>query len=130
MARARCACDEETMRTITAICGCIFILLASAAFADDLGKVAAKPLFRDPIYDGAADPLVIWNRAEKKWFMLYTNRRANAPGLKGVSWVHGTRIGIAESTDEGATWTYRGVANIPLGKDDDTQWAPDVVYTD
>jgi len=26
--------------------------------------IAAKPLFRDPIYDGAADPTVIWNRTE------------------------------------------------------------------
>ena len=24
-----------------------------------LGKIAAKPLFRDPVYDGAADPTVI-----------------------------------------------------------------------
>jgi hypothetical protein len=30
------------------------------------GLVAAKPLFRDPVYDGAADPVVVWNRAEKK----------------------------------------------------------------
>jgi hypothetical protein len=26
------------------------------------GKLAAKPLFRDPVYDGAADPTVIWNQ--------------------------------------------------------------------
>ena len=56
------------------------------------GKLAAKPLFRDPVYDGAADPTVIWNKKEKKWFMFYTNRLANAKGLDGVSWVHGTRI--------------------------------------
>jgi len=41
------------------------------------GKTANKPLFRDPLYDGAADPVVVWNRRERKWFMLYTNRRAN-----------------------------------------------------
>ena len=29
------------------------------------GKLASKPLFRDPVYDGAADPTVIWNRNEK-----------------------------------------------------------------
>src|SRR4051812_22190064 len=63
------------------------------------GRVAAKPLFRDPVYDGAADPVVIWNRRERRWFMLYTNRRANVPGLGGVAWVHATRIGLAESTD-------------------------------
>ena len=66
-------------------------------------KIAAKPLFRDPVYDGAADPTIIWNQKEKKWFMFYTNRRANAKGLDGVSWVHGTRIGIAESADRRTT---------------------------
>lgn len=92
------------------------------------GPFAAKPLFRDPIYDGAADPIVIWNRAEKKWFMLYTNRRANVPNLRGVAWVHGTPIGIAESSDGGATWQYKGTAKIDLGGADDSYWAPDVVF--
>jgi GH43 family beta-xylosidase len=91
------------------------------------GKVAAKPLFRDPVYDGAADPVVIWNRAEKKWFMFYTNRRANVPELDGVTWVHGTKLGIAESTDGGASWTYRDTANIPHGGADMTHWAPEIV---
>ena len=91
------------------------------------GKVAPKPLYRDPVYDGAADPVVVWNWAERKWFMLYTNRRANVPGLKGVSWVHGTRLGIAESSDAGVTWTYRGTAEIGLGGPQDAHWAPEVV---
>lgn len=97
------------------------------AGAKPRGKVAGKPLFRDGIYDGAADPVVIWNRAEKKWFMFYTNRRATAAGLDGVSWVHGTKIGIAESVDDGATWTYRGTANIPHGGEGMTHWAPEVI---
>jgi rhamnogalacturonan endolyase len=61
--------------------------------ASDRGPIAPKPLYRDPVYDGAADPVLIWNRQRKRWWMLYTNRRANVPGLRGVSWVHGTRIG-------------------------------------
>ena len=94
------------------------------------GKVAAKPLFRDPVYDGAADPVVVWNRAEKKWFMFYTNRRANASAAEtpGVTWVHGTRIGIAQSSDGGATWSYRGTADIRYGEGELTRWAPEVVY--
>ncbi len=60
-------------------------------------RIADKPLFRDPVHDGAADPVLCWSRDEKKWFMFYTNRRANVPNTKGVSWVHGTKIGIAES---------------------------------
>jgi hypothetical protein len=91
------------------------------------GKIADKPLFRDPIFDGAADPTVIWNQKEKKWFMFYTNRRANAPGLDGVSWVHGTLIGIAESTDGGASWSYRDTCDIQYRFTDYTHWAPEVV---
>ncbi|MDQ0877727.1 hypothetical protein QFZ77_006386 [Paenibacillus sp. V4I3] len=33
-----------------------------------------SPLFRDPFYDGAADPVVIWNRQTKEWWMIYTNQ--------------------------------------------------------
>jgi hypothetical protein len=102
---------------------------SSKVSAKDAGyKLAAKPLFRDPIYDGAADPVICWNRGEQKWFMFYTNRRANEPNTPGVSWVHGTRIGIAESSDGGATWKYRGTADINYGEGDYSYWAPDVIY--
>lgn len=50
------------------------------------------PLFRDPIYDGAADPVIIWNKEEKAWWIFYTNRRAFGPNC-GVAFVHGTDIG-------------------------------------
>lgn len=109
----------------------LLLLGLSAAMQLAAGKVAPKPLYRDPIYDGAADPVVIWNPAAQKWWMFYTNRRANVPGLSGVAWVHGTRIGIAESADGGATWTHAGTANIELppeiGGDEPTHWAPDVI---
>jgi len=94
------------------------------------GKVAPKPLYRDPVFDGAADPVLCWNRAEGKWFMFYTNRRATAPNTPGVSWVHGTRIGIAESSDGGATWKYRGTAEIDYGDGDYSYWAPEVIHHD
>jgi GH43 family beta-xylosidase len=97
----------------------------------DQGEVAAKPLFRDPLTDGAADPVVVWNPERKRWWMYYTARRASTPGLQGITWVHGTRIGIAESADHGATWRYVGNADIELpaefGGDQSTHWAPDVV---
>jgi len=92
-------------------------------------KVAAKPLYRDPVYDGAADPTIIYHPDDKKWYMFYTNRRANVPNLNGVAWVHGTPIGIATSVDDGATWQYLGHAKINY-KDavpDATWWAPAVV---
>jgi sucrose-6-phosphate hydrolase SacC (GH32 family) len=91
------------------------------------GKRAPKPLFRDPIHDGAADPVVIWNKGEKRWFMFYTNRRAKDTTLGGAEWVHGTRIGIAESKD-GATWKYRDTANIPYRPTAGyTHWAPEII---
>jgi GH43 family beta-xylosidase len=100
----------------------------------DLGKVAAKPLYRDPLFDGAADPVVVYTGSLGRWYMLYTNRRANVQGTKGVEWVHGTRIGIAESLDAGVTWRYTGEADIELppefGGSGATHWAPDVVRDD
>lgn len=99
----------------------------SCAETQKPGSLAPKPLFRDPVYDGAADPVVIWNRAEKKWFMFYTNRRAKLTNSVGVDWVHGTRIGIAESTNGGASWGYRGVARIQYGREDFSQWAPEIL---
>ncbi|SEO07295.1 hypothetical protein SAMN05192574_105201 [Mucilaginibacter gossypiicola] len=93
-----------------------------------VAKHAPKPLYRDPVYDGAADPAVIWNRRERKWFMFYTNRRAKDTAIGGVAWVHGTRIGIAESVDRGATWTYRDTANIGYRPDSGyTFWAPEII---
>ncbi len=99
------------------------------------GVLAPKPVFRDPVYDGAADPVVIWNPLVSKWWMFYTNRRATMTELPGVSWVFGTPIGIAESSD-GANWKYLGTANfndLPAecgGKDSVTLWAPDIVLGD
>ncbi len=98
--------------------------------ADARGKLAPKPLWRDNVYDGAADPVLCWNRAESKWFMFYTNRRANVANTTGVTWVHGTPIGIAESSDGGATWTYRGTADISYGGEGMTYWAPEVIEHD
>jgi hypothetical protein len=98
--------NKPTIRALLTV-----LLLASPLSAQDPAMpVAAKPLFRDPVFDGAADPVVIWNHHENKWFMFYTNRRAKAPASEtpGVTWVHGTRIGIAESSDIAAwrrsTW--------------------------
>lgn len=109
----------------------IFLAALSLAVTACGRSPAPKPLFRDPVYDGAADPVVIWNRADQSWFMAYTNRRANSPGLSGVAWVHGTRIGLAASRDSGASWTYAGPAEIDLppefGGDDATHWAPEII---
>ena len=85
------------------------------------------PLFRDPIYDGAADPTIIWNREEQSWWILYTNRRATAEG-QGVAWCHGTDIGVASSPD-GQAWLYRGtLRGLEFEPGRNTFWAPEVLW--
>lgn len=109
-------------------------LLGLAALATSgcrtVQTVAAKPLYRDPVYDGAADPTVVWNPRARQWWMFYTDRRANVPALAGVTWVHATPIGIAQSADGGAHWNFAGMARFDLppsyGGTNVTCWAPDL----
>jgi hypothetical protein len=91
-----------------------------------LTKQTPAPLYRDPIFDGAADPVLVWNPLVKAWWMLYTQRRAKAEE-QGVAWCHGTEVGVAESKDGGVTWVYQGT--LPLSHPDKgySFWAPDIV---
>jgi sucrose-6-phosphate hydrolase SacC (GH32 family) len=90
-------------------------------------KEVPKPLYSDPVFDGAADPVVVFNKKKKVWWMFYTNRRASLKEAVGVTWVHGTRIGIAESKN-GTTWKYVDTANINYRLTADyTHWAPEVI---
>ena len=75
-------------------------------------KTANAPLFKDPIHNGAADPVVIYNEETGTHYMLYTARRADVEE-EGVMWVHGTDIGIAESKDNGNS---RNIAYIHMIK--------------
>ena len=89
---------------------------------------AAAPLFRDPVFDGATDPVVVLNRELGQWWMFYTQRRATAQG-PGVAWVHGSRIGVAVSEDDGATWLYRGTLDgLDFEWGTNTFWAPEIVW--
>lgn len=94
-------------------------------------------LYRDPVYDGATDPTVVI--ADGIWWMFYTQRRATHPDPgPGVAWVHGSRIGVAQSPD-GLAWSYAGTlepdaagltlrAGPPPGEVEVTHWAPDVIH--
>lgn len=101
-------------------------LKAQSAAKEEM-RVAKAPLFRDPIHDGAADPMVIYNEQEKAWYMFYTNRRANVP-TQGTNWCYGTRIGVAVSTDHGKNWNYVGALDLEFERGRNTFWAPHVVY--
>lgn len=90
-------------------------------------KLPDAPLFRDPINDAATDPVVIWNREENCWWMLYTQRRS-AHNSVGVAHIHGTAIGVASSVD-GIRWLYRGtVPNLEFEPGHNTFWAPEVIF--
>ena len=119
-------CAVNSLFVCLLIAGFSALSTASDSITSDSPKAAPKPLYRDPVHDGAADPALIWNRGAKKWMIFYTNRRADLPGSgkNDVRWVHGTQIGVTESADGGTTWTYVGTAKLPYGKADYTFWAP------
>src|SRR3974390_705021 len=108
---------------VCALSGVLLAAQSTQPFAVDssrpqpAGKLAARPLHRDPPFDAPTDPVLCFNAEAKKWYMYYTARRATATNAPGVSWVHGSNIGMAESTDGGATCTYKGTADISYGKD-------------
>lgn len=92
----------------------------------------SAPIYRDPIQDGAADPVVVRKEGTDEYWMFYTNRRAqmDAPGF---GWIHGSPIGVAVSKDGGGSWTYRGtVKGLDAPGDDglNTHWAPEVLWAE
>jgi GH43 family beta-xylosidase len=87
----------------------------------------SQVLYRDPVFDGATDPVMIFNRAERTWWMMYTSRRASAPG-SDVGWVHGSQIGAASLMEDGVTWLYRGTLDLEHEFGHNTFWAPEIVW--
>ena len=115
---------------VTLAWACLFVAAcADAGHRSGTGRTAPAPLYRDPVFDGAADPSLIWNDQERAWWVFYTNRRANAPDAQdGVRWCHGTDIGIASSADGGLSWSYRGIAKgLEFEAGRNTFWAPCLV---
>jgi beta-xylosidase len=111
-------------------------LLLSAALLAGCSTPAPRPLYDDPVWHGAADVATVYNRAQGRWEMFYTARRATLrlDDPKDVSWVHGTRIGIA-TTDDGNAWRHVGEANFPEActggpAAQTTHWAPEILEHD
>jgi predicted GH43/DUF377 family glycosyl hydrolase len=109
----------------------IFLFLSIRIFGQDFTMPEQKPFFTDPVWQGAADPCMIWNPFAEKFYIWYTQRRANLENNKGSEWAHGTQIGIASSKD-GKEWSYEGVISGE-GLDDVVKngfslWAPHVIY--
>ncbi|MBE5759699.1 MAG: glycosyl hydrolase [Clostridiales bacterium] len=90
-------------------------------------RKAQAPLFMDPIFNGAADPTIIWNRQEKEWWIIYTQRHSSGPG-PGVTNIHGSELGVASSKD-GHDFYYRGtLEGLHFEHGHNTFWAPEVLY--
>lgn len=95
-----------------------------------LSADAFRTPYRDPVWDGPTDPVLVPDHLTGDWVLFYTQRRATEPGLTGVEWVHSTAIGVARSSDGGLTWAYQGTLDglVPPGTElPATLWAPDVV---
>lgn len=111
----------------------VLALLALAALLTGCAGVqpAPRPLYRDPVWDGAADAALVYNRGLRRWEMFYTNRRATLrlDDPRDVSWVHGTAIGIA-TTDDGNHWRADGQARFPAECTGATLWAPEIADVD
>lgn len=103
------------------------VLLAMAPIAFAQSHTAPAPLYRDPLYDGAADATVVYNAGLKEWWMFYTQRRANQE-TADVAYCYGTAIGVAVSKDHGQTWVYKGALNLAFEEGMNTFWAPDLVF--
>lgn len=88
----------------------------------------SKPVFADPVLDGAADPVVIRHHESGVWWLFYTNRRANMDD-PGGGWIQGSPIGYATSPD-GVEWAYGGVVeglDPPEHPGLNTHWAPEII---
>jgi hypothetical protein len=86
------------------------------------------PFFRDPVYDGAADPEIVWNRHAREWWIFYTGRRAKMEG--GMTYA-GCAIGVAASRDW-KNWRHLGYCKFDgmggVADSQDTFWAPGIVF--
>ena len=114
------------MKTLRRLLAAAALLLCCAAYLK-----AQDAIYVDPIYNGSTDPMVCYNPVTDSYYMYYTSRRSNVPGLGGIESVHGSPIGIAESVDGGTTWKYIGDCNIDYHPDPNpTYWAPEVICVD
>ncbi len=110
----------------------LFLLIASNFFAQKFEIPSKQPFFADTIWQGAADPTMLWNPVKKEFYVWYTQRRANLENNTEVEWMHGSSIGIAASKD-GKEWRYVGICkgneNLSEAKEKGvTWWAPSVIY--
>jgi hypothetical protein len=88
-------------------------------------KTTPSPLFIDPNYHGSCDPEVVWNEADKYWYIYYTSRRATIDNLFTA-----TPLGVIKSKDL-VHWDFAGYCTFDgIGGTKDmpsTFWAPAII---
>jgi hypothetical protein len=92
---------------------------------------APAPLITDPVFDGVNDPTLVWNERESAWWCIFAHRRANVRlSAQTIGLAHGSPLGVASSTDNGASWLYRGTLDLPIEPGHNTYWGPTVLTVD
>ena len=120
-------------RTTLLLAGIVFLSFFCTAKVQKFNIAEAPaPLFIDPLWNGSADPTIIWNHIEKEWWIYYTQRRATLDSTQGVEWAHGSAIGITSSKD-GKKWDYEGICQGDDNLSDPVRsncswWAPEIYF--
>ncbi|MYS84612.1 hypothetical protein [Embleya scabrispora] len=95
-------------------------------------RTPLAPLITDPVFDGVTDPTLVRDHATGQWWCVFAHRRANVrlSGSPSIARCHGTPLGLASSTDQGASWLYRGTLDLPIEPGHNTFWGPTLVASD
>ena len=88
------------MKTILFLLGMAWAVHSAATkAAASRSRVAPAPLYQDPVHDGAADATLIWNRAEKCWWMLiYFVHQAEKEPAYRHTWLQIAQLGFDGNT--------------------------------
>ena len=98
--------------TAVALAQLLFTSSTSATQPGSAASASALPFYRDPLFDGAHDPEIVWNEQENCYWLLYLQNRYNIPRSDPapLGQTSLTDIGLASTPDGGRSWVYRGVA--------------------
>ncbi|HLP37695.1 family 43 glycosylhydrolase [Lacibacter sp.] len=103
----------------------IILLLNAVTVSAQNREAVPAPLFSDPNYYGSCDPEIIYNPADKYYYIYYTSRRATIENLFTA-----TPVGVIKSKDL-MNWKFVGYCKFDgIGGTKDmpaTFWAPAII---
>jgi beta-xylosidase len=105
----------------------MLVLIGALALPVVSQAAAPKPLYRDPVTDGAADVSIVFDQARPRvGDVLHQPPRhpeKPRPRRRGLGPRHADWQGVSK---DGLAWTYKGVAKIPAACTGQTLWAPEL----